>query len=368
MPRLSSLALLAVLGCIAAVGSTFSAFSSTTSNDSNTVTAKRIFPGLRSTSAWSLTDRSSGISINSSDTLSFADALTRSTGNFATTFSATRYVDLDFQASRPASVPISSGNFVFRYAANASGETACFYFELHRQSDGALLSSYGNSGSTIGCVTGLTQTTFTTPITIPVADVNNLTVRVFATESGSRPLRIDQAVVTGTSYGSPWTLYEERFGDRAGGGASPTYTSWSLLAQDATGYASTSNWPSAYSATRYLDFTFPSDLVPSGAVIQSVSLTHRFRSNGGPGSGNACAYYEVFDSSSTLLGNHPSTTGSQYGSCSAGTTAVTHTVPLTEVTTAAQVNGLKVRAYIWETGAKKTNHDWVQLDVNYYLD
>jgi hypothetical protein len=276
-------------------------------------------------------------------------------------------VDVDFQASRPAAVPITSANFTFRYAANGAGEVACFYFELHRTSDGALLSSYGSSTATIGCVTGTTQTTFTTPITIPTADVNDLTVRVFGSESGARPFKIDQAVLTGTSYGSSWTLYEERFGDRAGGGASPTYTSWSLLAQDATGYASAANWANAYSSTRYLQFTFPSDLVPSGAVIQSVSLTHRFRSNGGPGSGNACAYYEVF-TGSTLLGNHPSTTGSQFGSCSAGTTAVTHTVTLSEVTTAAQVNGLKVRAYMWETGAKKTNHDWVQLDVNYYLD
>ena len=362
---------LLVLGCAiglaAAGGGTFASFSKTTSNDSNSITGARIFPGVRTVSAWKLDDAANGTPANKDDTLSYVDAVLKTTGNFASAYSATRYVDFDFQGSRPASVPVTSASFTMTFAAGAAGDTGCYYFDLRRISDGSLINTYGSAASTeaggaAGCVTGATQTAKTTSITIPAADVNNLSVRVYGYESGNRGLKIDRAAITGTSYGDSWTLYEQRYGDKAAGGAE-TYTLWSQYAQDAVSYTTANNWGSAYVATKYLKFTFPSDYVPSSAVVTSVSLTYTFASSA---TSSACVFYEVYSSGGTLLGTHGSS-GSP-SKCVTGTTMGTDTVSLTEVDTPAKANGAYVKAYSWESGGKKTVSDVAKLDVNYYLN
>ncbi|MEA2458502.1 MAG: hypothetical protein QOC95_1474 [Thermoleophilaceae bacterium] len=380
MPRRSRrLALVLMVGVLVAgfaVGSTYSAFSRTTSTGSNTITGKRIFPLAspslgRPESAWSLGDASGGAApVVKDDPLSFVDAVVTTTGLFGSAYSATRYVDIDFQGSRPANVPITSANFNLTYAAGAAGDVACFYVELRRTSTGALLSTYGSASTTsppaAGCMTGIAQTTKTVAITIPSADQNDLTVRVYGYESGAKAFKIDRATITGTTYGDSWTMYEQRFGDRAAGGASPTYTSWSLQSQDAVLYTSAAVWGTTAAAAKYLKLGFGADPIPSSAVVTSATFKFRFASVGGAGSGNACAYYEVYSSGNALLGTHGSS-GSP-SACSTGATAVTDTVTLPELNTAAKANGFYVKAYMWETGGKKATVDLVEADINYYLD
>src|SRR5437763_14400005 len=81
--------------------------SSPVSGGPGTYASKRIFPGIRSSSAWTLRDASGGgAETNADDTLSYTDALLKTTGNWTTTFSSTRYVEFDFNAARPGGVPV----------------------------------------------------------------------------------------------------------------------------------------------------------------------------------------------------------------------------------------------------------------------
>jgi predicted ribosomally synthesized peptide with SipW-like signal peptide len=363
--RRALLALVAVL-CLLGAGTAFAAFSKTTSSSANVVTAKRIFPGVRSSTAWDLGESISGTFYDGTDALFQADGLLDTTGSFTNAFSSSRYVDVDLQGTRPAGVAVTGANVVVRFAASSFGVQGCFYFDLRRTSTSALLSTYGSGsvGGAVGCVTGTTQTTFTTSVTVPTADVNDLTIRIYGYSGTAGPLKLDLVELTGTSAGNTFSMYEQKVNDRATGGTAVPAV-WALLAQDNNGLQSGVGWSPSYSATHYLQTIYPVDFVPPSAVVTSVTLTHRFRS--AAGTGTACAYYEVYSPAGALLGTHGSTT-SGYGSCSSGGVAVTHTVALPEVTTAAQVNGLKVRAYMWESNSQKTNHDWIQINVNYYLD
>ncbi len=370
MPRRRSLraagALVFAMGLVIGVlgGRTLAAFSSSTSNGPNSFGAKRIFPTSPTTAAWDLRDASSGTEANSSDVLSFNDGLIKTTGNWSSAFSTTRYLDFDLGAPLPPGLSVSGATFDFRFADNVSGDTASFYFEVRRLSTNTVIQTHGSSGTPVGSVTGTTQQTFSTAISeVNTTDIaNDLRIRVYMKESASKAVRVDQGTVTGSSPYASFTLYENSSTDASTGTA--TTTAWSLAGSGGTAYTDATNWATSFSATKYLKFTFPAYL-PTGATVTSVSFSDAYKTNAGSSS-TTCQYFEVYNGAS-LLATHGSS-GSPYSCNSSNTTYVTDTVSLTEVTTATAANNLIIKMYFKSSGAVKSQHDLATVTINYYLD
>jgi len=359
----------ALAGATAATFTTVSlalaGFNSPVSGGPGTYVSKRIFPGIRASAAWSIRDASGGgAETNSDDTLSYSDALVTTTGNWATAFASNRYVEFDFNAPRPGGVAVSSAQFNYRMAPNQAGDTACFYFEVYRASSSTLIGTHGSTGTPVACNATVTQTTYSTTLA-EVTDttiLNDLRVRVYATESGSRPMKQDLATVTGSTPYASFTMYERIYRDQATG--SVTTTNWSLAtAGDGASHISAANWTNSFGAARYMKFAFDPG-VPSGSVLTSASIRFYYKANT---SGNTiCWYFETYNGA-TLLGTHGSS-GSPI-SCNSTTSFSTDNVTLSELTSAADANNLTIKVYMKDSPpARKSQTDLVQLDVNYFLD
>jgi hypothetical protein len=340
-------------------------FNSPVSGGPGTYTSKRIFPGIRSSAAWSLRDASGGAAeTNSDDTLSYSDALVKTTANWATTFAANRYVEFDFNSARPGGVAVSSAQFNYRMAANGTLETACFYFEVYRASTSTLIGTHGSTGTPVACNATTTQTTYSTTLA-EVTDttiLNDLRVRVYGKESLARPMKQDLATVTGSTPYTSFTAYEKIYGDQAD--TSLTTTNWSLATSgDSTAYISAGNWATTFSTLRYMKLAFD-PAVPSGSVLTSASVRFYYKAN--TGGDTVCWYFETYNGA-TLLGTHGSS-GTPV-SCNSTTTFSTDNVTLSELTSVTDANNLTIKVYMKDsTGARKSQTDLAQLDVNYYLD
>ena len=104
----------------------------------------------------------------------------------------------------------------------------------------------------------------------------------------------------------------------------------------------------------YLEFTMSSHL-PAGRSVTGAQFKFSLASQGGPGSGNACFWFEV-RSGGSVIGTHGSYASSI--GCSSGNTLAEFDTSISEVSTTDIANGLVVRAYAWETsGAKKVKVD-----------
>lgn len=320
-------------------------------------------PYTATTSAWDIRDASAGAAeANSSAQNAFAEALTFPTGNWATAFSTTRYVDFDVNSPLPAGFPVSGAAFNFKYAAPQAGDTVCFWFEVRRASSNALVAAHGSAGSPVDCTTGTTLKTVG-PTALPELNTTDLAndarIRVYGRSTGSRPITIDLATVSGTQQSTSFTLYTNSYTDAATGTAT-TYP-WTLAAAGGLAYTTTGSWANAFSATRYLKLTFPS-YIPSGATVTGATFTHSFRS---PTSGRtACYYLEVY-SGPTLVTSRGSS-GASY-SCNSTTAYKTDAISLPEINTPGEANGTIVKMYFNVTGAtpRTTDHDVATLAINY---
>jgi hypothetical protein len=365
LARRALLALLLVGAAGAATGGVYGAFLATTSNPASALSAKRIFPGDRTTSAWGFRDAADGSSADVSDPIAFADSLSKTTKAWATTWSATRYLEFDYLPSLPDGLSVSGASFDFRYRPATSGDSVCFYFEVRSIASGSVVATYGSSGTPVACITGAPYTTVSTPIpavsTTGVA--NDLRIRVYMRNAtAARAIVLDAATVSGSHHGA-FTLYPAPHVDRADGTvqANP----WSLAAAgDGTQYLST-RWSTAYAADRWLELDVRA-FVPSGATVTGASLTHAYRTNFG--AATFCYYLETYDGS-TLIGSHGSTSSDQ-GCNSSTTTWSTDTVPLPEVNTVSRANNLVIRLYGKSSagGGRESQHDVVGVTFTYSLD
>lgn len=170
---------------------------------------KALFPGERTTPAFRVGDSSSGSLVDSSSPFAFAaDGLTTSTSAWSTSFASNRYLEFDLNASLASGVAVSAATFDFRFASTGAGQV-CYDFEVRRISTGEVLGTYGSPGTPIGCVTGTTLTSFSTPIAslATTSNANDLRIRLFADESTSGAMRIDLATVSGSTSYQGFTLY-----------------------------------------------------------------------------------------------------------------------------------------------------------------
>ena len=356
------LAVGAAVAMFVTTSAALAAFSSLASNGA-TLSTKRIFAGVRSAWPSDVRDASGGAAeTNSSDVLSYADGLTVTTKSWSSAFAATRFDDFDFSGGRPAAVPVTSATFNFTFAPSRANDDACFYVEVRRASTNALLGTHGSSGSPSACSTGATvSATVSISAEVTSTDIaNDLRIRVYANNSTNRPLKIDLASVSITT---PWfttTLFEKRWDDEANAAAAVVL--WPFVATDGTAYMTVGNLATAFNAARYLKFT-PNQAVPAGAAISSaqVQLAYKSATNGD----TTCWYFEVYNGA-TLIGTHGSS-GTPV-SCNATTSYVTNTVSIPEVDTVAEANSLVLKAYLRNSGSRKTSIELVQVDLSYYLD
>jgi hypothetical protein len=360
-----------VLGTAAAMFVTasvaFAAFNKTvTGGGVSAYSTKRIFSGVRSTSAWTIRDASGGAAeATNDDALSYSgDSRTTTTVSaWATTFSATRYLEFDFNSAVPDGLAVSSPQLNFRMASTNNSSAWCFYVEVYRVSTGTLIGTHGSSGSPT-CNSGTTQTT--TNINLPEVSTttiaNDLRVRVYIDDSKTKQTATDMVTVTGSTPYSSFTTYEQVYRDRSSGGTATT-TNWGPASSgDGFNYANAANWTAAFATARYVKYTFDPG-VPTGAVITAASLDFYYRSSS---TGTTCWYAETYHGA-TLLGSHGSSASPI--SCKTGnTTFTTDNVALAELTSVSDANALTVKVYMRDSLAQKAQVDLVRLNLTYYLD
>jgi hypothetical protein len=316
------------------------------------------------TSAWDLRDASAGGSaVNVSDPIAFAsDGRTVATSTPPTSFSTSRYLEIDANGPLPTNASPTSASFNMRFAAGAGSSTACFYFDLRRASTNALLATHGSAANPVGCVTGTAQRSFSTalPTVSSTTIADDLRVRVYLRRSGgggAAPV-VDQAAISVLTSQGAFALYDEAFTDRLDGGA--TTRTWPLVASGGPTYVSASTWPTAFSSSRYLQLTFPA-YVPSGATVSDGAFLHRFRRSGA-GGGSACWYLQVLQAT-TVIGTHGSAASPI--SCTSGGSHRIDTVSLPEISSPARANGVVLKVYVRSTNGRSTEHDQADLTINY---
>ena len=365
--RVRPLLVVAVAAAACAVaGVAYAAFFSTTSNPASSFSAKRIFPGVRSTSAWDFREAHS-TETNRSHVASFdGDGLVRTTTAFSTAFASNRWLEFDLGNPLPAGLAVTGATFNFRHLPVTSTNSACFYFEVIRASTSVVLETHGSSASPVACMTGSTYTTTSTAIpSVTTTDIaNDLRIRVYGWITGgtAEGFNIDTATVSGSSPYASFTLYKRLIRDAANAPAETT--DWSLYASGGSSFRS-QGWNPSFSTTQYLKFTFPAYL-PTGAVVTSATFTHMYRSID-PGTCCTTSHWLEIYAGATLIGTRGSST-TPYSSNS-GSTYVTDTISLLpEVDTVAEANSLVIKMYVWNLNGARSLHDQATLTLNYYLD
>ena len=207
-----------VIACAGAGAGTLALF--TASADTTTsLAAGRIFPGVRTTTAFVVGDMSGGgASVDRTSPFALAsDGRTATTGAWATAFASDRYLQFDLNAPLPVSLAASSVSLTLRLASASPSGTVCFYAQVRRISDDTPLATYGSAGSPVGCTTGTSQASFSVslPIVASTDVANDLRVRIYGRDSAAAASVLDQATVSGSTPSAAFVLYPVRFTDAA---------------------------------------------------------------------------------------------------------------------------------------------------------
>ena len=360
---LAGIAAAVLLACGA--GAAIAAFSATTTNPGNTFAAAASFASTSTFSAYGLVDATGNTTADSTRPVAFDDSILFTSTAWATTYSASRYVDFDMNAPLPSGgrvVPSASFRMKFASAGGTGSGNACFYFEVRRASTGAVLGTYGSSGSPVACSAGATQAVSTTDISAQVTNTtiaNDLRIRVFGVETGAKTWKIDSATVTGSTFVGNYTLYPDKVTDSAD--TTPATDTWGIAAAgDGASYTVTGGWPKNFSTSKLLTLTFPG-YVPAGATVTSASFTHSYKAV--TAGDTACWYFEVYNGA-TLIGTHGSATTPV--SCNATAGFVADTVSVPEIDTVAEANNAVIKIYMnISTNKNFTQQDRATLTINY---
>lgn len=353
-----ALAAIAIALVPLATGQTWSAFTGQTSSSANSLEAARIFEATHTTSAWRVDDNSTGSLTYASDAMSFAgDGWVVQTNALPTAFDPAKHVALRFEKGVPRGLPLSGATLRADLMHTGAAGTLSFAVEVRRPSTSTVLATYGDATNPAGSTTGTGAFSIPLPVLNSTTDLKDLSIRIIAWDSAGTAMYLDRVTLSGSSPHQDFTLMQDfridRFGTSAVGGP------WRLAAAD-TSMLTTGAWVNAFQASRYLKLTFDPD-VPAGAKITGVTLRHGFR----PTTNEQCVHYEA-RSGGAVIGTYFSAASP---SCHADATTFKTDVLslLTEVDTAAELNGLEIRVYGRNAGKKASEHDLVTLDVGYFL-
>lgn len=105
--------------------------------------------------------------------------------NWGATFATTKYLAAKFPSSVPSAATVTGATLRHAYKSNTGGATTCWYAEAY--SAGALIGTYGSSGSPIGCnsTTSFVTQSVSMPEVNTGARANDLTVRIYESVSGA---------------------------------------------------------------------------------------------------------------------------------------------------------------------------------------
>jgi hypothetical protein len=360
------LAALVLSGLVAgAVAVTYSAFHGSTSNPTSSFSAKRVFPATRTTSSWTIRDAAAGGAETDADD-PFAvsgDSLVKANGtNWATTFSATKYLELDYDGHLPAGLAASGATFNFRIVGATATDNICWYVATYTKSTGTLISDHGSGSATCAANPASPATVSLSELTT-TDQLDDLTVRVYVRDAtAARKTNVDVATVTGTYLSTAFTQNEVSYNDFSSGAS--VRTSWALTsAADTTAYT-TAGWGTAFSSTRYVRFVLGNLDIPTGATVTAATLTFAYRS---VTASTISWYCDVLSGGSTLA-THGSS-GTPISSTTSTTTPQSDGVTLTEINSAARANDTTVKAYMKSSANNKAAQiDQVTIDVTWYLD
>ncbi|MDQ3866681.1 MAG: DNRLRE domain-containing protein [Actinomycetota bacterium] len=117
-------------------------------------------------------------------------------GNWAATYSASRYLKFTFAPYVPSTATLASASFEYTYRSQNAGDTTCYYFEVY--AGATLVGTHGNStGSDVDCNGFGSYKTISTPLpeVDTVAEANSLAIKLFSKNSGARPTLTDGALL-----------------------------------------------------------------------------------------------------------------------------------------------------------------------------
>ena len=165
----------------------------------------------RFTRTWTLhrtrmVDASDGVVANDDWGLVAAgdSAFLQTSGNWSNAYSGTRYVDFVVPSNVPSGATVTGASLKHAYKSATAGDTSCWYAQV--LSGGSVIGTYGSTGSSISCnaTTSFVTDTVNLAAVDTGAEANDLTIRVFMTNSGNRRTHHDLLEVT-TTYSMPAT-------------------------------------------------------------------------------------------------------------------------------------------------------------------
>jgi hypothetical protein len=321
------------------------------------------------TSAWTVSDLSSGSASDTSDPYAAAGGPNDLQFGFQPAFDTNRYLAFRFNGPLRAGYSTSGVNFNFDYVGTniftTAGANTCFYFEVRRISTGNVIATHGSAANPVDCVNQLTpfkqvSTALSEVTTTDIA--NDLEVRVYMSNAANGWTLEDLATVSGSEGSNAFTLYETQHVNQASG--TPTTVPWSLNASgDSAVLTSGSGWDTTFNTSKYLKLTFPA-YVPSGATGISATFKHAYKSN--TSGTDTCWYFEVYNGA-TLIGTHGSTSAPV--SCNSTSSFVTDTISLPEVDSVAEANSVVIRVYAKNDAgppaSRKSQHDLATVKIDY---
>jgi hypothetical protein len=112
-------------------------------------------------------------------------------GNLASAFNAARYLKFTPNQAVPTGAAISSAQVQFAYKSATNGDTTCWYFEVYNGA--TLIGTHGSSGTPVSCnaTTSYATNTVSIPEVDTVAEANNLVLKAYLRNSGSRKASIE---------------------------------------------------------------------------------------------------------------------------------------------------------------------------------
>jgi hypothetical protein len=114
-----------------------------------------------------------------------------SAANLATTFSTSRYLKFTPSEAVPTGSVISSAQLQFAYKSATAGDQTCWYFEVYNGA--TLIGTHGSSGSPVSCnsTTSYVTDTVSLPELNTVSAANNVIIKAYLDNSGSRKASVD---------------------------------------------------------------------------------------------------------------------------------------------------------------------------------
>lgn len=294
---------------------------------------------------WTVVDETNTGPVSGTWALWLSDNRSLASGAWPTAISATRYIEYSLPAAVPSGTVVSAVSVTLAYSNQVATTTAA---EL-QVFDGTSWTSHALPDAT---GTLKVTTTVAVPELADPSKANAAKLRFFAANAGGGVTLMDQVRVTVASNRGTFELAPETFVDQSTG--TPVSEAFDFASADGNVYQPRAAWPTAgYDPTAYIELTLGPVVTP-GSSISSVTVESTYQ-NQKP-SATTTAKLEVSDGASTYT--HALSTA-------VGSTPVSDTVELSEITDFGKLERMTIRFMAYSPVATKTRHDALTVTVTY---